>query len=118
MRVAVAMLSLVLVLLVGLQSCAISFGAALGEDDNLAGAGAVGIILIALLFLLGGAFAVGYPLVPLIALVVAGLFGLSANSWKPPRRSPKTTPKGRPCIYPAPPRPRRSAWTLACRPGT
>ncbi len=39
MRVAVAILSLVLMLLVGLQSCAVSFGAALSTDDNLAGGG-------------------------------------------------------------------------------
>ena len=82
MRVAVAILSLILVLLVGLQSCAISVGAALSEDDNLAGGGAVGILM-ALLFLLGGGFAVGYPLVSLIIFAIAGLFGLAAGT--PPR---------------------------------
>ena len=79
MRVAVAILSLVLMVLVGLQSCAISFGAALSEDDNLAGGGAVGILM-ALLFLLGGAFAVGYPLVSLISFAAAGLLGLAAGT--------------------------------------
>jgi hypothetical protein len=79
MRVAVAILSLALMLLVGLQSCAISFGAALSEDDNLAGGGAVGILM-ALLLLLGGAFAVGYPLVSLISFAIAGLFGLAAGT--------------------------------------
>ena len=74
-----AILSLVLVLLVGLQSCAVSFGAALSEDDNLAGGGAVGILM-ALLLLIGGAFAVGYPLVSLISFTVAGLFGLAAGT--------------------------------------
>ena len=37
-------------------------------------------ILMALLLLLGGAFAVGYPLVSLIAFVVAGLFGLAPGA--------------------------------------
>lgn len=74
-----AILSLVFMVLVGLQSCAISVGAALSEDENLAGGGAVGILM-ALLFLLGGAFAVGYPLVSLISFTVAGLFGLAAGT--------------------------------------
>ena len=79
MRVAVAIISLVLMLAVGLQSCALAFGASLGSDENLAGGAAVGIIM-ALLFLVGGAFAVGYPLVSLIAFALAGVSGLIAGS--------------------------------------
>ncbi len=37
-------------------------------------------ILMALLFLIGGAFAVGYPLVSLISFAVASLFGLAAGT--------------------------------------
>ncbi len=37
-------------------------------------------ILMALLFLIGGAFAVGYPLVSLISFAIAGLFGLAAGT--------------------------------------
>ncbi len=37
-------------------------------------------ILMALLFLLGGAFAVGYPLVSLISFAIAGMLGLAAGA--------------------------------------
>ncbi len=79
MRVAVAILSLVLMLLVGLQSCTLAVGASLGSDEDLAGGAAVGILM-ALLFLLGGAFAMGYPLVSLIAFASAVLLGLLAGA--------------------------------------
>jgi hypothetical protein len=79
MRVALTILSLVLMLLVGLQSCTLAVGASLSSDENLAGGAAVGLLM-TLLFLLGGAFAVGYPLVSLVACAFAGLLGLVAGS--------------------------------------
>lgn len=63
---------------VGLQSCAVAVGAALGEDEQLTGGAATGL-LVAFLFLVGGAFAVGYPIVSLVAFVLAGMFGLLAG---------------------------------------
>lgn len=75
MRVATMILALVLMLIVGAQSCAVSLGGALGEDTELTGAASVGL-LIALLFLIGGAFALAYPTVSLAIFVLASLLGL------------------------------------------
>ena len=72
-------LSLILMLLVGFQSCAVSLGdAALGEPAKTQG-GALGILM-ALLFLVGGAFALGYPLVSLAAFVISGIVGITAGA--------------------------------------
>jgi hypothetical protein len=72
-------LSLILMLVVGLQSCAVSVGdAALNEPTKTQG-GAIGI-LIAFLFLIGGAFALVFPLVSLVAFVLAGIVGLSSGT--------------------------------------
>jgi len=72
-------LSLMLMLVVGFQSCAVSVGdSVLGEPAKTQG-GAIGILM-ALLFLVGGAFALGFPLVSLAAFLVAGMFGITAGS--------------------------------------
>jgi hypothetical protein len=61
-RIATMILSLILMLLVSFQSCAVSIGdSILGEPAKTQG-GAIGIIM-ALLFLVGGAFALSFPLV-------------------------------------------------------
>jgi Short C-terminal domain len=60
MRIAVLVISLGLTLVVWVQSCAVSAGGALGEDESLSNAGAAGV-LVGVLFLLGGAFALGLP---------------------------------------------------------
>jgi hypothetical protein len=71
-------LSLILMLLVGAQSCAVSVGdAALGEKAATQG-GPLGIFM-ALLFLVGGAFALVFPLVSLVAFVLSGLVGLAGG---------------------------------------
>jgi hypothetical protein len=71
-------LSLVLMLVVGAQSCAVSVGdEMLGEKAATQG-GPIGLI-IAFLFLLGGAFALVFPLVSLAAFVLAGLLGLAGE---------------------------------------
>jgi hypothetical protein len=72
-------LSLILMLLVGAQSCAVSVGdAALGEEAATQG-GPLGIFM-ALLFLVGGAFALVFPLVSLVAFVLSGLVGIAGGS--------------------------------------
>jgi hypothetical protein len=72
-------LSLILMVVVGFQSCAVSVGdSMLGEKASQQG-GSIGILM-ALLFLVGGAFALALPLVSLIAFVFAGIFGLSAGA--------------------------------------
>jgi hypothetical protein len=75
MRLAVTILSLLLMLVVGLQSCAASVGGSLSSNQATSSAAAVGM-LVALLFLVGGAFAIAYPLVSLVSFVLAGLFAL------------------------------------------
>jgi hypothetical protein len=72
-------LSLILMLVVGAQSCAVSVGdSMLGEKASQQG-GAIGIFM-ALLFLVGGAFALAFPLVSLVAFVLSGIFGLTAGA--------------------------------------
>jgi hypothetical protein len=77
-RIATMILSLVLMLVVGAQSCAVSVGdEMLGEKAATQG-GPIGLI-IAFLFLLGGAFALVFPLVSLAAFVLDGLLGLAGG---------------------------------------
>jgi hypothetical protein len=75
MRIAVTIISLALMLVVFLQSCAASVGGSLGEDESLSGAGALGF-LVGLLYLLGGAFALGLPRVSIIVFAIAALIGV------------------------------------------
>ena len=82
MRIATMILSLILMVLVGLQSCAVSVGGSIAESEKSSQGGAVGIFM-ALLFLLGGAFALAFPLISLVAFVLAGIFGLAAGATTP-----------------------------------
>lgn len=82
MRIATMILALLLMLMVGLQSCAVSFGGELGSDEGMAQGGAVGI-LVALLFMVGGAFALPFPLVSLISFSGAALFAVAAAATTP-----------------------------------
>jgi Flp pilus assembly protein TadB len=72
-------LGLGLMLVVGLQSCAVSVGdSMLGEKASTQG-GDIGIFM-ALLFLVGAAFALVLPLVSLAVFVLAGIFGIAAGA--------------------------------------
>jgi hypothetical protein len=72
-------LSLILMLIVGAQSCAVSIGdAALGTKAATQG-GFLGIFM-ALLFLVGGAFALVFPLVSLVSFLLAAFFGLAGGA--------------------------------------
>jgi hypothetical protein len=69
-------LSLILMLVVGAQSCAVSLGeAALGTKAAQQG-GPIALVM-AFLFLVGGAFALAFPLVSLTAFSFAGVLGLA-----------------------------------------
>ena len=72
-RIATMILSLILMLVVGAQSCAVSVGDAAEQGGPLG-------ILMAVLFLVGGAFALVFPMVSLISFVLAGLVGLGGGS--------------------------------------
>lgn len=71
-------IALFLVLTVGFQSCVATVGGSLAVDKATSAAGAVGF-LVALLFLIGGAFAMGMPLVSLVCFVLAGTMALAAG---------------------------------------
>jgi hypothetical protein len=78
-RIATLILSLILILVVGTQSCVVSLGdAALGTKSAQQG-GPIGLVM-AFLFLVGGAFALAFPLVSLIAFFFAGVFGLAGGA--------------------------------------
>lgn len=79
MRIAVMITSLFLTLIVGLQSCALFAGGGLIKDQAVSGGGAMGI-LVALLFVVGGAFAMGVPRVSMVAFFAAGLLGVAVGS--------------------------------------
>lgn len=69
-------------MLVGLQSCAVMVGGSVTEDTGMSGGGAAGII-IALLFVLGAAFAIGLPRVSLVMFGLAAMIGLGVGASTP-----------------------------------
>ena len=78
MRIASGIISLALGLLVFLQSCTVGIGgAAFGEESATQG-GSVGI-LVALLFIIGGAFAFALQKW-MVVMVLAGIFGITAGA--------------------------------------
>lgn len=79
MRIATLILGLVLMCVVGLQSCAVYVGGSALEEQATVEGGALGIFL-ALLFLLGAAFVLFFPWVSLVAFVLAGIVGLLGGS--------------------------------------
>jgi 4-amino-4-deoxy-L-arabinose transferase-like glycosyltransferase len=78
MRIATTIISLCLMLIVGLQSCAVAFGGTLTSDESLSGGGAIGMF-VAFLFLLGGAFAISFPIVSLSAFVFSAVLALAVG---------------------------------------
>jgi len=79
MRIASGLISLFLGLIVLLQSCAVNVGGiAFGEKSAQEG-GSVGI-LVALLFVVAGAFAFQLPKVAMIITGIAGVLGIAAGT--------------------------------------
>lgn len=79
MRLAVLIISLCLVALVGLQSCSVMVGGSLSNNEDLSGSGALGVF-VSFLFLLGGAFVMGFPKVSMIIFTIAAFFGFIGAS--------------------------------------
>jgi hypothetical protein len=77
-RIATMILSLILMLVVGAQSCAVSLGDAALKTKAAEQGGPIGLVM-AFLFLVGGAFALAFPLVSLVAFFLAGVFGLAGG---------------------------------------
>ncbi len=78
MRIAVLVIGLCLTFIIGLQSCAVSVGGGLAKDQALAGGGSSGIV-VAFLFVLGSAFALGLPRVSVGLFLVAALIGIAVG---------------------------------------
>ncbi|MBU6151628.1 MAG: hypothetical protein KGR25_09275, partial [Chloroflexi bacterium] len=80
MRVAVLVLSLFLMVVILFQSCAAgavgAINSAIGKDAaetaQFSQGGAIGFV-VAFLFLVGGAFVIGVPLVSFVVFLIAGL---------------------------------------------
>jgi hypothetical protein len=83
MRVAVLVIGLILLIVIGLQSCFVATGEAilggLGGEEVVGGGGAIGL-LVALLFGIAAAFALGKPAVSVVIFVLASLFAFMAGS--------------------------------------
>ena len=82
MKIASGILALALSLVIFLQSCAVSMGGSILAEEATEQGGAVGI-LVALLFLAGGAFAFGVPKVSFVLMLLAGFFGVTAGTTTP-----------------------------------
>ena len=78
MRITVLILGLLLGLLMFIQTMLVYGLSSAGNDEASAQAGAVGVLM-ALLWLVACAFVLPFPLVSVIAFVLAGLFGFAAS---------------------------------------
>jgi hypothetical protein len=77
-RIAVTILSLGLMLVIGFQSCAATIGGSMGQDQSTSNAGAMGFVVV-FLFLIAGAFAMSFPIVSVVAFLLAGTIALAAG---------------------------------------
>lgn len=78
MRIAVLIISLCLTLIVGLQSCTLYAGGAMIGNQGTASGGAAGIF-VALLFILGAAFAIGVPRASMFIFGLAACIGVGVG---------------------------------------
>jgi hypothetical protein len=78
-RIATMIISLILMLVVGAQACAVSLGDAALQRKAAEQGGPIGLFM-AFLFLIGGAFALAFPFVSLLAFFFAGIIGLAGGA--------------------------------------
>jgi hypothetical protein len=79
MRIAVLIIGLLLGLLMFLQTVLVYAGASATEQDDLAGAAAVGVFM-ALLWLVACALVIAFPMISVVLFVLAGVFGFAAGA--------------------------------------
>nr|WP_319390993.1 hypothetical protein [uncultured Cohaesibacter sp.] len=79
MKIATGIIGLMLGLLVFLQSCVVTTGSSLADDQSTMQAGSVGI-LVGFIFFVGGAFAFALPRVSMVIFAIAGVLALIASS--------------------------------------
>jgi len=77
MKIAIGIISLFLGLLVLLQSCTVGTASHMLGEQATAEAGAIGM-LVGILFVFGGAFSFGLPVVSMVVFILAALFALIA----------------------------------------
>ncbi len=83
MRIAVLILSLCFSIALGIQSALIAAGAGIGGNAVLSESGVVGMGM-AVLFVIGAAFALGLPLIAAMTFILAALaaFGVSGSGFE------------------------------------
>ena len=79
MKIASGILSLILGLMILLQSCAVGIGASILGEESAAQGGSVGFF-VAFLFFIGGAFSFALPKVSMVVLTIAGFLGIAAGA--------------------------------------
>jgi hypothetical protein len=78
MRIAVMIVSLALFLILLLQSCAVGVGGSLSSSDTLQQGAAIGALL-AFVYVLGGAFVMGLPLISGALFTIGALIAIPAG---------------------------------------
>jgi hypothetical protein len=78
-RIATMILSLILMLVVGAQSCAVSLGDAALNTKASSQGGPIGLFM-AFLFLVGGAFALALPFVSVLAFGFADIIAIAGRA--------------------------------------
>lgn len=79
MRVAVLLISILLMFVVGFQSCFVSCHATSSGDEQLSSGSSMGM-MVALLYLMGSIFIINSPRVSLAVYALAALLGLVAGA--------------------------------------
>ena len=76
MKIATGIISLVLMLIIAVQSMLVGVGGSMTHNTGYSQGGSVGL-LVAFLFLIAGAFAFGKPVVSMVVFVVSALLGFA-----------------------------------------
>ena len=79
MRVAVLVISLAVFVILLLQSCAVGVGGSLQASEGLKQGAAIGVLL-AFIYILGAAFALGAPIVSTVAFALGALVAIPAGT--------------------------------------
>ena len=79
MKIAIGIIAILLSFAIGFQSCAVGLGGSLTSDQKTTEAAALGV-LVALLFIIGGAFAFAKPKVSRVVFIIAAVCAFAAAS--------------------------------------
>jgi len=71
-------ISLGLMLIIGFQSCAATIGGSMGQNQTTSNTGAMGFVVV-FLFLIAAAFAITFPIVSVVAFLLAGTIAMAAG---------------------------------------